>query len=132
MGLESNTMGAPDFDKLEVIKTGSLDLAIAYTGTTVSAGTQTKVLTHSLGYKPVVMAFASLPDGTSLEQNLIPIPYVTFFQSGGLSGEFMSSTYYDVGTETVTFKVTHHTGTDYAPLVPTWTVQYYLLRPIAN
>lgn len=121
-----------NYNMFKIVASGSVNLGIVYTGTTVAAGTQSYTLTHNLGYAPVVMAYSTQPDANMLVTSLVALPYATFFTSGVLNGEFIATTYYTVTSTTVTFYVTHHTGTDYAPITPTWNVKYYLMRETAN
>lgn len=116
---------------LKVVQSGTLNLDIVHTSNTVAAGTQSKVLTHSLGYKPAVLAYATLPDVNSGSDQLIQLPYVSFWTSGAFQGEFAGSTYFAISNTTVTFYVVHQVGTDYTPLVPAWNVKYYLLQESA-
>ncbi len=118
---------------LKVVSSGTVDLGIISAANIVAGGTQTHDLVHNLGFKPAVLAYADLPDANLLTTSLVQIPYTTFFTSGGLSGEFLSNTYYShVDVNTIRFYVTHHTGTDYSPITPTWSIKYYLLQETAN
>lgn len=120
------------FNNFKIVYSGTINLGIVYTGTTVASGTQTKVVPHGLGYTPIVLAYATLPDANVGANQLTQLPYTNFFLSGALNGEYQASTYCVVDSTNITFYVIHHVGTDYTPLTPNWSVKYYLLRETAN
>lgn len=113
--------GVPSFDKLEIVKTGQVVVikpAGQFSGTTV--------VTHNLGYKPIVMAFSGDEGGTAL-------PDFTIFTNGTDSGKIWRLIYYSQVTETsVTFGYDSPSiGFGSGPEL-TADVTYYLLRRIAN
>lgn len=71
MGVDSSLQGVPEFDKLQVVKTGSGSI----TNTVGSGGgTTVATITHNLGYVPIVMAY-----GGSLSTGMIPLPLPTAY-----------------------------------------------------
>lgn len=53
MGVDSNISAYPNFDKLELVKTGIL------TATAASETDSTTTTAHNLGYTPIILAFVS-------------------------------------------------------------------------
>jgi hypothetical protein len=61
------TQSNPDYDKLEVVKSGTTSIAV------VADDGGTVTITHNLGFIPIVMAFVS-NDGTVYQ----PLPYTVY------------------------------------------------------
>lgn len=77
MSTDSVLTGIPNFNRLEVVKTGTSSV----TPTGASTEEVSTVVAHNLGFVPVVLAFVEL---SLNESTLVPMPYLAF--NGGGDG----------------------------------------------
>lgn len=104
MGVESKLVGIPNFDKLEIVKTGTFVLNDSSTGSSPGAGnfgTASEVLdtiTHGLGYTPACFAFlefesgsrTNLPFNTQGSSNPAQMVWFTYRASASRTSFFIS------------------------------------------
>lgn len=77
--------GVPDFDKLEIVKTGTI---VIDSDPSITTGNQSFEITHNLGFVPAVLAFSSDEAGTILQ----PLSFNSFDTSGVLVFQFIATT----------------------------------------
>lgn len=114
MGVDTNLTGVPQFDQLEIIKSGSY--AADLTAIPInSSGTST--IAHNLGYVPHAIVYLTIPGS----DGKIPMPYIAFSDATGLMIWQFSYTL-DKTNLYVTFE-NHNNG-----LGSGYVYNYYLLR----
>lgn len=123
MGVDSSLTGVPQFDKLEIIQSGSARLNKG--ASTLDA---TVVVTHNLGYVPIALVSYADVDIESLEN--FNMPYVFLWSSGANAGKVGAALYYAVSPTTISFSVRapDYAGNDYYTLAIDFDFKYYLLR----
>lgn len=117
MGVDIQLSGAPEFDQLELLKTGLVTLPAI----TAPPQETTVVLTHNLGYRPIVIASVLNTSG-----NEAPLPFLVAAVGGGSDGSVVSNIYVYPVTETDVTFVRDVPGIGSA--APALQVRYYLLR----
>lgn len=121
MGVESVLTGIPEFDNIEVVKTGTTTLS-----RNAGTRTQTQTVAHNLGYRPAVLAFLDI-DGV-----FYPIPFLDVNpNSGSEDGYVREKVELYVDSTNIVFTVEGYRSF-YADSSFSSTIRYYLLRIVAK
>lgn len=118
MGVDTILTGVPQFDTLEIVKTGTLTLAKG-----ASVDSQDTTFNHNLGYVPIVIAMYD--NGT----NTYTLPYLSIDLAGADGGQvsLMIGGAYATDTQ-IGFTVTTPDNSGSYSQSLTFPVRYYLLR----
>lgn len=120
MGVDSKIISVEQFDQLEIIKSGTVN--VDYSSVPLNSSSTTSV-THNLGYTPLAIVFLTAPgDTTGLR---IPLPYIAFNDTTGLMIWQFS---YATLKNTLELYFENHNNT----LGPGFVFNYYLLRQRAK
>lgn len=121
-------IGLPNFDKLEIVKTGNTTLATASV-TAAGAGLfasdiQSVVIPHGLNYVPIVMAY--------ITTNGLFIPLPTPHSSASSTSVVSWTTAYCYTDQTYIYFITEITTLNWTLSTGGVPVKYYLLRQTAS
>ena len=130
MGLDASLTGIPEFDSIELIKTGIINAA-ASTLTSGGAGvwsfdTQSVTVNHNLGYTPILLAYI----GGFINNGFVPIPFTVMTSSSSTAVAWIE--YYPLVDSTSITIYTKSQGLAYTGTAASIPIKYYLLRQKSN
>lgn len=120
MGIQTNQTSVPQFDQLEIVKSGVATMTLS--GDT----TKDLIITHNLGYAPIPLVYRE-SGGV-----YFPLPVLaTYANTSANSGEI--SAWYYCGTDSTSLAIQRLAlGSAPTPVSGTVNFRYYLMRSTAS
>jgi hypothetical protein len=119
MGTDSQLTGIPDYNKLKIVRSGVTQV------TAVAGSGQVDLITHNLGYIPMVLATAHSPNFPG--QNRVML---TWIENPTSANYFVVAQVENVTSTSLQFGVT--VGSLATGHEGVWDISYYLLQETAN
>lgn len=119
MGIDSRLTGIPDFDKLEVVRSGITDVH-----TWPAGGGEGIQIEHGLNFAPTPLVFSIVTDGTNI-LNVTPLPTFGIAITDGGGGGVTFFSWFYAYTNTTILHISCLNGTGYDV---TNQFAWYLLR----
>lgn len=130
MGVDISLTGIPDFDKLEVVKSGVFTLTLP-AGNYYAEGR----VAHNLGYFPISMVYAKIPYFSSILTSDTVFSFTTPFSYLNSDGFAMLNFYSTVTGTGIDFNIqvtNPATGGSFYGIQFVVPFQYYLMRRVGN